>query len=80
MAVTVRQLREFLEQFEDQDAVVQVVEHHCGTDYYEQGGRAFEVNFNPAEHVSYVDMRNNQFATEAQRNLPRTLLLGVTNY
>jgi hypothetical protein len=71
----VRELVEWLQAFDDQDAEVEVVSHQSRGGYYEQGGTACTVTFDPREHADYTDLRGNRFVpTSAQT---RTLLLGV---
>ena len=81
MTMTVRQMREWMETFEDQDAIVQVVVHSSdGGSYYCQGGSATEDYFNPAEHVEYTDFRGNQFVSEDSAHYNRSYVtFGVYN-
>ena len=73
----VRELIQWLATFEDQDADVEVVEHSRGTGYYDQGGTARVVAFDPEKHTTYTDLRGNQFVKpEAPHYEARTLLLG----
>jgi hypothetical protein len=73
----VRELRQWLADLEDQDAEVEVVEHSSGTGYYDQGGNAKVVPFNPERHATYTDMRGNPHVKpDAPYRDARTLLLG----
>lgn len=73
----VRELVEWLAAFEDQDAIVEVIQVESGTGHYDQGGTSRVVEFNPAQHTDYIDLRGNRFAdplgVTADR---RSLLLG----
>jgi len=63
---------------QDQGATVQVVEHKDGHSYYDQGGNAREVDFNPEKHVDYTDLRGNELITPDKPYFEqRTLLLGL---
>jgi hypothetical protein len=72
--MNVRQMCVWLSKFEDQDATVLVVEHSWG--YYDQGGTATIVTFDPEKHADYTDFRENQFVSNEHKN-GRTLLLGA---
>jgi len=51
-------VREFIEimKTKNQDAFVRVVEHTSGRGYYDQGGWASEVFFDPSKHIEeFVD-------------------------
>ena len=61
---------------QDQEASVFVVEHTSGTGYYDQGGNAREVVFDPAKHVDYTDRRAFTKEDDPCHN-QRSLLLGV---
>jgi len=75
--MTVRELAEWLAAFEDQDAVVKVIVHQRGSGYYDQGGIAAAVEFNPELHAEYTDLRNNPLIPpDAPYYGKRTLLLG----
>jgi hypothetical protein len=77
----VHELIAWLQAFEDQDATVRVVQHSTsGCGYYEQGGTASVVDFDPAQHAGYTDLRGNQFVKphDIYYNA-RTLLLGEMN-
>ena len=75
--MNVKELIEWLTAFEDQDAVIEVVVHQSGSGYYNQGGIATNVEFNPELHTEYIDLRNNQFILlDAPYYGKRTLLLG----
>ena len=74
----VHQLIKLLQEFEDQDAEVEVIEHSDVSGYYEQGGRCKEVAFNKDEHFEYTDMRGNKFVKPESKHFNRrTLLLGA---
>lgn len=73
----VKEMIQWLQTFPDQEAEVEVVEHSSGSSYYEQGGTASTVAFNPAQHADYVDFRGNQFVKPNSPHFnTRTLLLG----
>jgi hypothetical protein len=77
MTMTVREMAEWLLSFEDQDAIVQIVDHDATGSYYCQGGTAGVQNFDPAEHTDYTDLRGNRFITpDSDHYNQRTLLLG----
>jgi hypothetical protein len=71
--MNVRELAQWLSAFEDQDAEIEVVQHSRGTGYYDQGGTASVVAFDPGRHVTYTDLRGNPYARGEE---VRTLLLG----
>ena len=76
----VKELVEWLAAFEDQDADVEVVQHTGGTGYYDQGGNASLVAFDPSKHAEYTDMRGNPHVKpDAPYYNARTLLLGELN-
>jgi phosphoribosylformylglycinamidine (FGAM) synthase-like amidotransferase family enzyme len=80
MTMTVRQMIEWMSTFEDQDAIVEVVVHSEGSDYYSQGGNAETMEFDPQRHVEYTDMRGNQFVNEsAPYYNRRSVVFGVFN-
>lgn len=80
MTMTVRQMIEWMSTFEDQDAIVEVVVHRAGDNYYEQGGSAETQEFNPEQHVEYRDLRGNQFVRESDTYYNRrSVLLGIVN-
>jgi len=70
--MTVAEMIEWLKT-QDQNAIVQVVFHEMGSGYYNQGGTAQTVAFDPTQHAEYSDYshltRDGQPATE--------LLLGI---
>jgi hypothetical protein len=75
--MNVRQLSEWLSTFPDQDAEIDVVQNSRGSGYYNQGGYAKIVKFDPQFHLEYTDLRKNQFfPAEHPRKNMRTLLLG----
>jgi len=72
------ELIEWLNQFPDQEADVLIVEHSDGTGYYDQGGNAYEEEFNPEKHAEYIDMHGNPYVTPDKSYYnKRTLLLGA---
>ena len=74
--MTVSSLIEYL-RTQDHGATVNVVEHRRGRGYYDQGGNANVVEFDPSKHVDYTDLRGNQFVSpDAPYYNQRTLLLG----
>lgn len=76
----VRELVEWLTAFEDQDAEVEIVKHTRGQNYYEQGGSAAAVAFDPKEHAEYTDLRGNpHIRPGAPYYNARALLLGELN-
>ena len=80
MTMTVRQMIEWMSTFEDQDAIVEVVVHREGRDYYSQGGTAQTEEFNPDSHVEYTDMRGNNFVNEsAPYYNRRSVVFGILN-
>ena len=72
-------VHEFIEwlKTQDQEATIEVVEHTTGRGWYDQGGNALVVEFDPARHADYTDMRGNQFAVGKPYQDARTLLLGM---
>ena len=58
MTMTVREMAEWLLTFEDQDAIVQVIDHDTYGSYYEQGGTCRVVDFDPVDHVDYDGVYN----------------------
>ena len=73
----VRELMQWLATVEDQDADVEVVQHSCGTGYYDQGGSASPAAFDPEKHATYTDLRGNpHIKQDATYYNARTLLLG----
>lgn len=80
---TVAQLIEWL-RTQDQDAIVQVVDHTLsGADYCEQGGTARVVDFVPNKEeglFEYTDFRGNKFVSRDEAHFEkRYLLLGIHN-
>lgn len=59
--MNVKELAQWLLEFHDQDAIVEVVVHHDGSGYYDQGGNAEVDYFDPNIHTTYTDLRGNQF-------------------
>lgn len=80
--MTVADLIEWLKT-QDQGATVQVVKHSShGASYYEQGGTATVVEFDPTDvtHHDYTDFRENQYVKpDAAYFNQRYLLLGEHN-
>lgn len=77
--MNVKELAEWLQRFQDQDAEVLIVRHTCGTGCYDQGGNATEEPFDP-DYTEYTDFRGNQFVKpDAPYFNRRYLLLGVYN-
>lgn len=73
----VRELIQWLATVEDQGAEVEVVQHSRGTSYYDQGGNARTVAFDPEKHTTYTDLRENpHIKPDAPYYNARTLLLG----
>jgi len=73
--VTVAGLIEWLKT-QDQDAVVCVVFHETGYGYYNQGGTAKTVAFDPSKHSTY----DSQWVDKLTDNVkihPAELLIGV---
>jgi hypothetical protein len=80
MTMTVRQMIEWMSTFEDQDAIVEVVVHSEGRGYYDQGGNADTMEFNPEQHVDYTDFRGNPFVDESSpHHNRRSVVFGVVN-
>lgn len=75
--MTVVELIEWLKT-QDQGAIVEVVVHTVGNNYYQQGGSATTAPFDPDKHVEYTDFRGNQFMRPGDSWYnQRILLLGV---
>lgn len=70
--MTVAEFVEWLKT-QDQAAEVWVVEHASGKGYYDQGGRARQVAFDPAKHAEHSDYSHLQIEGQAATEL----LLGV---
>ena len=66
--MNVREVAEWLLSLEDQTATVCVIHHTTGRGYYNQGGDAKEVQFNPDKHVEHWDFHTGN-----------TLTLGLLN-
>ena len=73
----VHELIAWLQEFENQDAIVKVLHNEGGGGYYAQGGVTREVVFDPSAHTDYTDLRSNQFADAEQKAKCPTLLLGL---
>lgn len=78
------QVSEFIEwlQTQPQDAIVEVVYHKSGCGYYDQGGNARSVGFDPSEgeygvprHWSYTDFRGNYWVKESEPHFGKHYLL-----
>lgn len=79
--MTVAQFIEWLKT-QDQEAIVQVVLHSSKGSYYEQGGTATYMEFDPTNpnHHEYTDFRGNQFVKPNDPHFDqRYLLLGEHN-
>jgi hypothetical protein len=75
--MTVREMAAWLATFEDQDAIVHVLDHNSSGSYYAQGGTCQEVEFDPEVHTEYTDMRGNLFVSpDAPYYNRRTLMIG----
>jgi hypothetical protein len=61
---------------QDQGATVEIVSVTYPCYGYGQGPDICSVDFDPANHVDYADMRNNPFAKGKPYAESRTLLLG----
>ena len=72
----VKELVKWLSEFPDQEATVEVILHMQGSGYYDQGGNATCVVFDPEKHVNYTDFRGNTYAENSRWKNSRTLLLG----
>ena len=67
---------QWLQQFPDQGATVEVLVNSPGS-YCTQGGVTASEKFDPEQHVEYTDMRGNPFTpADAPYKDSRTLLLG----
>lgn len=78
--MNVKELTQWLSEFPDQEAIVEIIEHTSGTGYYDQGGNATTVEFNPEYHYEYTDLRGNPFVRETEPWYnKRSLLLGTIN-
>ncbi len=73
----VRELIEWLQKFDDQEATVEVLHCQPASGYYMQGGETSTVEFDPDLHAEYIDMRENQFAVGTPWGEKHTLLLGL---
>ena len=60
--MTVADLITFL-QTQDPTAQVEVIEHTAGRGYYDQGGNAREVPFDPVKHTNLTDYTRPTFAS-----------------
>lgn len=76
----VREFIEWLSQFPDQDATIEVLECRPGALYGEQGGVTSSVYFDPEKHAEYTDLRGNPWIKDdAPYKDARTLLLGLND-
>ncbi len=73
----VRELIEWLQAFDDQDATVRVLHCQPAGSYYMQGGETSVVDFDPKLHIDYTDFRDNPFARGQPWANERSLLLGA---
>jgi hypothetical protein len=71
----VRELAQWLAAFKDQEADVEVVYHTSGTGYYDQGGNATTVAFDPEKHTTYTNFRGNQFVKPDEHWYNTSILL-----
>jgi phospholipase C len=76
--MTLAQFIAHIQTLPDQDATVLVVEHHDGRGYYDQGGTAAEVPFDPTKHIDITDMRTNRFAKGTAVENKHEILIGAT--
>ena len=76
----VREFIEWLAQFPDQDATVEVLECRQGSPYVQQGGVTSSVEFDPEKHAEYTDLRGNPWIKDdAPYKDAHTLLLGLND-
>ena len=76
----VREFIEWLAQFPDQDATVEVLECRQGAPYTQQGGVTSSVEFDPEKHAEYIDLRGNPWIKDdAPYKNDHTLLLGIND-
>lgn len=74
----VSELVEWLQAFEDQDAIVKVLHNEDGGGYYAQGGVTKQVVFDPEKYVELTDLRDNPFArARGYEGPPHEILLGL---
>jgi len=81
MSITVAKFIAWL-QTQDQEAIVEVVNHTSGRGWGDQGGNAEILEFDPENQdlFEYTDMRDNQFVTPDKSYYNRRfLLLGQHN-
>lgn len=77
--MTVAEFIEWLKT-QDQEATVQVVRHTSGSGYYDQGGNATLVDFDPKQFAEYTDFRGSSFIHPGDPLFDkRLLLLGAKN-
>jgi putative lipoic acid-binding regulatory protein len=78
--MTVSELIQWLQQFPDQGAEVEVIRHSSDGGYYCQGGTVSVVSFDPSVHAEYTDLRDNPHVKPTDKYFgQRTLLLGGFN-
>ena len=76
----VREFIEWLAQFPDQDATVEVLECRPGSPYFQQGGVTSSVEFDPEKHAEYTDLRGNPWIKDDDPYKDaHTLLLGLND-
>lgn len=76
----VREFIEWLKQFPDQDATVEVLHCSPGMPYTQQGGVTDSVDFDPNKHAEYTDFRENPFVKPTEKWFNRrALLLGLND-
>lgn len=82
-----KQFQKWLDQF-DEECIIECVIHSRGSGYYDQGGNATVVTFDPEmhfghgskmtwcekDHFEYTDFRNNRFVKEDQPHFGKQLL------
>ncbi|MGY5921377.1 hypothetical protein ACS9ZL_08525 [Stenotrophomonas africana] len=73
----VRELIEWLQAFDDQDATVRVLHCQPAHSYYMQGGETSAVDFDPELHSEYTDLRENPFCKGKPWANEHSLLLGA---
>ena len=77
MTMTVREMAAWFAAFEDQDAIVEVVDYNSSDGFHQQGGICRAVEFDPEVHIEYTDFRGNQFVKpDAPYYNRRTVFIG----
>lgn len=75
--MNVGELIEWLQEFPDKGATIEVLECKHGEGYYDQGGVTHSTGFDPDKHADYTDLRGNpHIPDDAPYKDSRTLLLG----